>query len=426
MGQNKKGSLFDSLVLGLAMFAIFFGAGNLIFPPYLGMLSGTQWFIGFLCFIVADAGLAIMTVLALERGDGTILSATGRLGKRASGILAATAMLCVGPLICIPRTAAVTFEMAMLPLLPGFNKWIFAVAFFAIVYLLTVRPSAVVDIIGKYLTPAMLVVLGILFIKGIMTPIGDILPPNEGYPVAKEGFLAGYQTMDVLGALAITYVLSQGAIAKGYMEKKTRFRVLCAASLVAFIGLFLVYCGLAFLGATSSGMRAELDISQVGLVVTITNLLLKKAGVTMLAVIVFLACMTTAIGLTSSTAEYFSRLSKGRVAYKSCIGIICLAGIFIASLGTTFIIETTAPILEVIYPVLLTQIVLSFFTKAVKKDSVPTGAAVGAAVVCLLGVLEGYGLVPAFTHYLPFAGIGFYWVLPAVVGAGVGALWPAR
>ena len=151
MHNEKKISLPDVFVIGFALFAMFFGAGNLIFPPYLGMVAGTQWFVGFLTFIIADGGLAILTVLAMIRKDGSVWSVVDRIGDVPAKVLTSVAILTVGPLLCVPRTCATTFEMGIMPLFPEFNSWVFSIIFFGIVYMLTIRPSAVVDIIGKYI-----------------------------------------------------------------------------------------------------------------------------------------------------------------------------------------------------------------------------------------------------------------------------------
>ena len=282
MQKNAKSSLKDVIVVGFAMFAIFFGAGNLIFPPYLGMVSGQEWFKGFLCFMIADAGLAVMTVLAMIRYDGTVWSMLRRLSKPAAAVMATVAMLCVGPLLCIPRTCATTFEMGVLPLFPECSPWLFGALFFGAVFILTVRPSAVIDIIGKFLTPALLLTLAVLFVKGVIHPIGTISTAAPAVNVAQEGLLAGYQTMDVFGALAITLVVVNTVKEKGYSEEKLRFSVISKSSIVAALGLFFVYCALSFLGATSSELELG-AVNQAGLVVTITELLLQRFGVVLLA-----------------------------------------------------------------------------------------------------------------------------------------------
>ena len=414
MQKNAKSSLKDVIVVGFAMFAIFFGAGNLIFPPYLGMVSGQEWFKGFLCFMIADAGLAVMTVLAMIRYDGTVWSMLRRLSKPAAAVMATVAMLCVGPLLCIPRT-----------LFPECSPWLFGALFFGAVFILTVRPSAVIDIIGKFLTPALLLTLAVLFVKGVIHPIGTISTAAPAVNVAQEGLLAGYQTMDVFGALAITLVVVNTVKEKGYSEEKLRFSVISKSSIVAALGLFFVYCALSFLGATSSELELG-AVNQAGLVVTITELLLQRFGVVLLAVIVLFACLTTAIGLTSSSAEFFSRLTKNKISYPVMVGIVCAVGLVISTVGISTMIDFASPILNIIYPIILTQIILSFFNEKIANDNVYRGAAIGAFIVCTLDVIAGFGVELPFLQYLPLDSVKLSWILPAVLGGVIGALIPMR
>ena len=425
MQKNAKSSLKDVIVVGFAMFAIFCGAGNLIFPPYLGMVSGQEWFKGFLCFMIADAGLAVMTVLAMIRYDGTVWSMLRRLHRPAAAVMATVAMLCVGPLLCIPRTCATTFEMGVLPLFPECSPWLFGALFFGAVFILTVRPSAVIDIIGKFLTPALLLTLAVLFVKGVIHPIGTISTAAPAVNVAQEGLLAGYQTMDVFGALAITLVVVNTVKEKGYSEEKLRFSVISKSSIVAALGLFFVYCALSFLGATSSELELG-AVNQAGLVVTITELLLQRFGVVLLAVIVLFACLTTAIGLTSSSAEFFSRLTKNKISYPVMVGIVCADGLVISTVGISTMIDFASPILNIIYPIILTQIILSFFNEKIANDNVYRGAAIGAFVMCTLDVIAGFGVELPFLQYLPLDSVKLSWILPAMLGGVIGALIPMR
>ena len=424
--QDKKTSLGDVLVIGFAMFAIFFGAGNLIFPPYLGRMAGDQWFSGFLCFIIADAGLAVMTVLAMIRKDGTIWSMINRLGAVPSKVLAITSIAAVGPILCIPRTCATTFEMGILPLFPGFNSWIFAAIFFGVTYALTIRPSTVVDIIGKFLTPILLLTLAVLVAVGIFSPIGEISDVATTDSVLREGILAGYQTMDVLGALAVTMIVVGNASRKGYDSQKSRFDVIAKASVVAVIGLFAVYCGLAYLGATTS-LQELGAINQTALVVHITQSLLGQLGVILLSVIVLFACLTTAIGLVSSSSDFFNEVTNGKLKYGTLVLMMCLFGFFISNIGISAMIAIATPLLNLVYPVLLTQIILSFFSDKIKNDNICRGAALVTLLVCGMGVLADYGVSAcAVVYSLPFAQFGFFWLIPAIIGGALGAMIPGK
>ena len=423
--NDRRPAISDIIVVGFAMFAVFFGAGNLIFPPYLGMESGSHWFLGFLCFFIADAGLAILTVLATTTGSGTAEGLLSRLGQKPAKLVSLLMILCIGPLVAVPRTCATVYEMAVLPLLPSANSWLFGLLFFALVLALTIRPGAVVDIIGRILTPMLLLTLLFLCAKGILSPVGQVTPVPTGFNVAKAGFLAGYQTMDVLGAVPITIVLLKSVADKGFRSRSQQFRVMLPASLVAMAGLFLVYCGLAYLGATTSLMDVG-NVNQAGLVVLVTELLLKRFGVVLLGLIVFFACLTTAVGLTSSAADYFSGLTGGKVSYTAFVLMICGFGMVVSNVGISAIISLASPLLNVIYPVLLTQILLSFFNRSLRRDWIFRGAAIGAFVVALLDVCCELGLPFAFVQALPLHSLGLAWVLPAIVGGIAGAVIPFR
>lgn len=427
MKPEKKASMGDILVIGFAMFAMFFGAGNLIFPPYLGMVGGDQWFTGFLAFIIADGGLAVLTVLAMIRKDGSFWCVIDRIGDLPAKILASVAILTVGPMLCIPRTCATTFEMGIVPLFPGFNTWVFSIIFFGIVYLLTIRPSAVVDIIGKFLTPLLLIVLAILVVIGIINPIGEIADVTLVDSIAKEGILAGYQTMDVLVSLAVTLMLVGNAARKGYNSKKERMGVISKASAVALLGLSLVYGGLTYLGATTSSLGLGVGMNQTALVVMITETLLGKAGIVLLSVIVFFACLTTAIGLVSAAADFFSELSNGRVKYGLLVALICIFAAVIANVGISMIIALASPVLNIIYPVLLTQTILSFFDDTIKNHNVNRCVAIGTIVMAIFGVLADIGAEAfLFVHSLPLAEYGFFWLVPAIVCGVIGAFIPMQ
>lgn len=186
-----------------------------------------------------------------------------------------------------------------------------------------------------------------------------------------------------------------------------------------------MYCALSFLGATSSELELG-AVNQAGLVVTITELLLQRFGVVLLAVIVLFACLTTAIGLTSSSAEFFSRLTKNKISYPVMVGIVCAVGLVISTVGISTMIDFASPILNIIYPIILTQIILSFFNEKIANDNVYRGAAIGAFVMCTLDVIAGFGVELPFLQYLPLDSVKLSWILPAVLGGVIGALIPMR
>ena len=423
MNEQKKG-FSDILVIGLALFAMFFGAGNLIFPPFLGAGAGSEWMIGFVCFFIADIGLALVAILAMiKAGDVSMNGITGKLGKIPSIIVNASIVLCIGPFLAIPRTAATTFEMGIVPLFPQINSWIFGAIFFGLVLLFTIRPSGVIDVIGKYLTPILVVSLLALIIIGAMNPIGEISPTAQ-VDTIKEGILAGYQTMDVLASLVFVIIIISAAKDKGYTETKDTMNVVIKSSFLAAGALCIVYGGLAFLGATTSAGGFD-GYNQAGLVVAITDALMGNYGVIMLAVIVFFACLTTAVGLASSCASYFDDLTKGKISYKTAIIAIVGFSYIVSNFGISTIISIAAPILTLLYPVVLIMIILTFFQDKIKNPNVYYAAAICALVVSGADILAGYGISIPGLHLLPLSVYQLGWVCPAIVGAIIGNFVPS-
>ncbi len=418
--QTKRNGK-DFLVIGLALFAMFFGAGSLIFPPYLGMETGSDWFLGFMCFFIADVGLAFVTIVAMVNGDGSISGVTGVIGKIPSLIMNTAVVVCIGPLLAIPRTAATTYEMTITPLMPGVNAILFSIVFFGLVIVLTIRPSKVVDIVGKFLTPLMVIALIILIGAGIMHPLGEAGAPIIDSTV-REGILNGYQAMDVLGALGFAIIIISSVQEHGYTQEKEKIQVTAKSCILSGIMLFLVYGGLTYLGATVS-MRYDITtVNQASLIVDITQDLLGFSGVVMLGIIVGLACLTTAIGLTSASAKYFEIITNGKVKYETVVVLIGLFSMVVSNFGLSKIISIATPILSLVYPIVVVLIILSFMKKKLKNSNIYKGAAVLAFLVSLFTLLDSYGVSMAFLHKLPFASFGLNWIVPAIVGGLIGSL----
>lgn len=218
--QKKSNSLRDVIVVGFALFSMFFGAGNVVFPPYLGMEAGPQWLAGFSAYFIADIGLALLGMFALLR-VGSSEAVISRVGKVPAELLMCAIILCIGPMVAIPRTSATTFEMAISPNLSGVSPVLFSVLFFALILVLCIKESAVVDIVGKILTPLLLLGLFAIIIKGIITPVGEISALPQISNVAVTGIKAGYQTMDALAALPFGIIVLQSVTAKGYDNSKS-------------------------------------------------------------------------------------------------------------------------------------------------------------------------------------------------------------
>ena len=421
--MSKKTNMKDIAVIGLALFAMFFGAGNLIFPPYLGTNAGSEWFLGFMCFFVADVGLALVAILSMiKSGDVSIQGVTKKLGPVPSAIINTLIVLCIGPFLAIPRTAATTFEMGVMPIFPAINSWVFGAIFFGLVLLFTVKPSGVVDVIGKYLTPVLVACLLAMIVLGFINPIGDISSVAK-FDTIKEGIMAGYQTMDVLASIVFVIIIISAAKDKGYTETKSTMNVVIKSSMFAAVALFVIYGGLAFLGATTSAGGFE-NYNQTGLVVAITQSIIGNYGVLVLAIIVFFACLTTAIGLVSSCASYFEELTNGKISYTKVVIATVAFSYIVSNFGISAIISIASPVLSLLYPVVLVMIVLNFFGNKIKNNNIYVFAAMFALIASGAEVLNGFGFPLEFIHHLPLRAIQCGWVVPAIVGGIIGNFVP--
>ena len=324
-------------------------------------------------------------------------------------------------MLAIPRTAATTYEMSISPLVSGFSSVLFSVLFFLLIMVLCLKESAVVDIVGKFLTPALLIGLLVLIVMGIVRPIGPVPDRVLVDNVAVTGIEAGYQTMDVLAAMVFGIIILKSARDKGYSEKKDQFRVVAGSGIVAGAVLLVVYLGLTYLGVTTSRFF-DLAVPRTFLLTAIVRNLLGNSGIILFAVIVALACVTTAIALVSSAASYFSDLSKGRISYSKLVVIICVFSAAVSNFGLDQIVSIASPILNVVYPPTLVLIVLAFFDKYIQNDWLFRLTALGAMVTSILGVISDFGVEIPFLQYLPFSSLGFGWVLPAVICGLAGML----
>ena len=422
MGKTNK----DIIVVGFALFAMFFGAGNLIFPPYLGVISGSSWITGFTGFILSDVGLALLAILTAAKCNGDINKVLGRSGKNLAIILGSAIMICLGPLVAIPRTSATTFEMGVQPLFSGFSPILFSIIFFAATFILTIKPSKVVDIIGAYLTPALLVALAILIIKGIIIPIGEMSSTPLIENLFSEGIKQGYQTMDALGAVALSAVIITSLANKGYKDEEQKVKLTLKSGVVAAIGLVLVYGGLTYLGATVSTMYG-IDVVRTKLIVEITASLLGTPGKVILAIIVALACLTTSIGLTSATAQFFEKITYGKLKYELIVTVVCVFSAVVSNFGVSTIIQFAAPILDIIYPATMVLVIMTLFGTKIKNDNAFKGATYTALLVSILTVANNMDIVNiSFINELPFSTLGFNWIVPVLIGGIIGNLIPSH
>ena len=412
----------DVLVVGVALFAMFFGAGNLIFPPFMGLLAGTSWSWALLGFLITGIGMPLLGIMAAARAGGTVEHLGRRVNPWFGRVLSIVVILAIGPLLAIPRTCATSFEVGVRPAFAGFPAWLFSLLFFGLALYFALNRAAVIDRIGKFLTPFLLITLAWIILRGVLAPLGPVEDTGLASPFGR-GFREGYQTMDALASIVFAEIVIAALVFKGYANVPDQVRMTSLAGVIAAAGLGLVYGGLMYLGATSGSLYPE-SVERTDLLIGIAQGLLGGTGKVALGLAVGLACLTTAIGLIATVGDYFSSLSKGRVDYKViCVATAVFSAVF-ATVGVTTIVTVAVPLLVTVYPVAIGLIVLTMI--AVRYRAVYAGAVVGALVTSIPDALTAAGLpitaVNSVIARIPFAEAGFAWILPTALGAFVGGV----
>ena len=420
--MNKRTQ--DIFVSGLALFAIFFGAGNLIFPPYLGVTTGHGWFPTMCGFLLADPVIPILTVFITAFAGGRAVDIGKRVSPGFAKLLSLVAIICIGPAFAIPRTAATTHEVGVMPFFPNAPAFVTSLVFFGITFALAYKESGVVDIIGKYITPALLVFLVLIIAKAIITPVGAIVPVEHDGGFFISGFYEGYQTLDALAAPLFTGIVVADLIRKGYGEtsEKERRSFIMMVGLVAFVALAVVYGGLTYLGAQGSSMFTG-DDGRVEILVSLVGLLFGNFGKVALALAVALACLTTSVGLTSAAGNFFEDISNGKIKYGVTVIIVTVISFALSLIGVDAIIALAGPVLTIVYPIIIALAFYMMFNKRVRYDMAYIVMVAGVLVVAIIetiGAKIGLGGLAESIQNLPLGQFGFTWFVPSLICFAIG------
>lgn len=414
----NKSNLTDVVVVGFALFAMFFGAGNLILPPYIGLLAGKSWILTLLGFGLTGIGLPLLGVMVMAKNDGSIEKFSGNFSRVFSILLGLLIILSIGPMLAIPRTGATTYEVAIKPIFPNISPLLSSIIYFAFTYYFAINRSTVIDKIGKRLTPTLLIMLAIIIFKGFLVPIGDVVNTGIKNPFGVS-FLEGYHTMDALASIFFAGVVINNIKARGYSKVEDQIRLTVYAGAIAALGLFFVYGGLMYLGATTSSEFTG-NIERTTLLLAIAEKTLGKVGKIPLGIAVALACLTTAVGLTVSTGEYFSEITQGKLSYRFVVTATVIFSALIASFGVESIIKFSAPILVTLYPVVIVLMVMNIFKEKIRNKAIYATTIIGALIISIFDGLEAfkinfYPIEKMITH-LPFAESGLAWISTAMIG----------
>ncbi|MBD1380565.1 branched-chain amino acid transport system II carrier protein [Metabacillus arenae] len=427
----KNISLKQTVFMGLMLFALFFGAGNLIFPPSIGQAAGTNFWAAISGFIITAVGLPLLGIIAVAKTGSDLEGLSSKVHPIFGVIFTSILYLTIGPFFAIPRTATVSFETGISGLLPeqlanqpALALLLYAIIYFAIAYWVCLNPSKLVDRIGNILTPAILVIIAILVGKGLILPIGTMGSPQESYQdgVFFKGFTEGYLTMDALasvtfGIVVITLMKQQGITSKKHIEKLT-----IKVGTIAALGLALVYISLGYLGSTTQSLGITANGGEI--LVSMVTALLGNIGLVLLGTVLTLACFTTTVGLVVACSQYFEKLYP-KITYKQYVLIFCLISATISNLGLTNIIEYSVPVLTMIYPLTIVLILLSLFQNELNAGQpVYVGGMIGSAVISFVEGLTGMGInlkgIVSVYENIPFYSQGLGWVIPAIIGILVG------
>ena len=426
-------SLQKNFVIGLMLFALFLGAGNIIFPPLLGQMAGNELIAAMTGFLIAGVGLPLVAVLAIANAGGGLQSIAGRVSPWFGVIFTMIVYMAIGPLFGIPRTATVSYEIGVVPFLPGSiadSQWpllVFTIIFFALTVALALNPAKLVDRVGKVLTPVLFIVIGALAIKSILTPMGEIGQAQGDYQgnAFFRSFIEGYLTMDVIAALVFGIVVINALKAEGVTESRAVMKAMIVAGVIAAVGLALVYIALSYVGATSPE-AIGLQENGGAILALVSTALFGSSGTAILAATIILACLTTAIGLVSACAQYFE-LAFPRYTYKTYVFLFAGFSTVISNVGLTQLISISVPILLMIYPLAIVLMLLSFIDKSFDRQPIVyILALLATAFVSVFDGLRGAGIdvvpVTKLLAHLPLHEQQIGWLVPAIVGTLIGVV----
>lgn len=424
----NKLSKKDMALVSLMLFSLFFGAGNLIFPPFLGQAAGGNAWVAMAGFFITAVGFPVLGVVAVAKCGG-LTNLAARVNGKFAVVFTILIYLSIGPCLGIPRAGSLPFEMAVAPYLKqGFSlgtaRFLYTLVFFAVAFWLASAPSKLVDRLGKVLTPTLLVLIGLLFVSALFHPLGSYGQATGNYvnTAFTQGFLDGYQTMDTIAALNFGIVIAVAVKSRGVKDNK----VVVSSSIKAGFGagtlLIVIYSMLCHLGA-SSGLRFKMTENGAQTLTNVTTYIFGRPGAVLLAAIFTLACLTTSVGLITSCSEYFSSVSK--LSYKKWTVILSVWSMVLANMGLTKILAVSVPVLTAIYPVAIMLIVLSVFDRFLKNTTyVYKMTILFTGVVSVVDALNQtnikLGFVTDLVSHLPLFSNGLCWIAPAAVGALLG------
>jgi len=437
----KKLSPSAYFLVGSMLFGLFFGAGNLIFPVHIGQEAGSQVLPATIGFVLTATGLPFLGVLAIGISDcGGLLGLASRVSRIWGYFFTITLYLTIGPFFAHPRTATVAYEIGFSLYMPQHYQktglLVFTILFFSASLFFALRPGKLLIWIGKVLNPMFLLCLSVLIFISFLYPMGSIAdaPVYADYEQKAffKGFTGGYQTMDALAALAFGILVVDALKRLGVTQPKEIAVSTAKAGFISVLLMVIIYTCLTCLGAMSTG---KLELSENGgiALAQISHYYFGASGAILLAFIVTLACLKTAIGLTTSCAAAFAEMFPNLLSYRVYAVFFSVLSCIIANAGLSQIITLSLPVLMFLYPPAMVLILLALFSRLFADNRLVYLTTTIATILFSIGdalAVSPYGIrhyppvqkLLAFYETMPLFGIGMAWVLPAAAGFSIGLL----
>ncbi len=423
----NKLSRKDCIFVGITLFSMFFGAGNLIFPPFLGSQAGTGTWVAMAGFALSAICLPILGVIAVAKSGG-LPSLAGRVHPKFAFIFTLLIYLSIGPCLAIPRTASTSFEMAVAPFAASTTlRVIYSLIFFAVALFLALHPEKLSDRLGKILGPCLLILIFVIVIGCVLHSPGGYGTPTGTYEKSRavQGFLDGYLTMDTIAALNFGIIIALNIQNKGVTNESSVVSYTIKAGWIAGAVLLIVYAALAHIGAISGGSFAGAT-NGAEVLTNLVSYLFGTAGVIILGIIFVIACLNTCTGLLCCCSEYFSNTFP-KLNYRTWVIIFAVASFFISIAGLNAILAVSVPVLNAIYPVAIVLIVLGLLNNVFKKYAYVYPVTITfTAIISILSALPSANIViPALNKFLgmiPPFNTNLCWILPAAIGIILGII----
>ena len=444
--MKQKLSVQEYVYVASMLFGMFFGAGNLIFPVYMGQMAGRNVWPAVIGFLITGVGLPLLGVAALgiSRSSG-LFDLSRKVGRPYAFFFTCALYLTIGPFFAIPRCATTSFTVGLEQILPaGEYDWLylllFSLLFFAAALYFSLRPGKILTYVGKILTPCFLAFLAILIVVTMLNPTTAIgaVEPQGAYAVQPffTGFLEGYNTMDALAGLAFGIVVVQVIRELGVERPESVAATTVRAGIFSCLLMGVIYLLVTVMGTWSRGALAAAPNGGTALA-QIAQHYLGRVGLLVLAATVTLACLKTAVGLITSCAETFAGMFPKALSYRNGVLVFTGASFLFANVGLTAIITYAVPVLMFLYPLAITLILLALLGHFFDHDRVVYGWVTGLTLIAALydllrtlpeniqSFLHAGGLIQTIGQVLPFAAIGLGWVCPAAAGLAIGLIFRA-